>query len=68
MRSFLSMTCLAALGKETDLRTHIRGAVNNGATREEIREVILHAGVYCGVPVALECTRIAKEVLDEMGL
>lgn len=67
-RSFLSITCLAALGKAEELRTHVRGAVNNGATREEIREVILHAGVYCGVPVALECTRIAKEVLDEMGV
>jgi len=67
VRSFLSITCLAALGKHDELRTHLRGAVRNGASREEIREVILHAGVYCGVPVALECTRIAKEVLDEMG-
>jgi 4-carboxymuconolactone decarboxylase len=66
-RSFLSITCLAALGKHDELRTHIRGALNNGATRDEIREVILHAGVYCGVPVALECTRIAKEVLDDAG-
>ena len=68
VRSFLSISCLAAVGKQEELRTHIRGAVNNGATRDEIREVILHAGVYCGVPVALECTRIAKEVLDEMGV
>ena len=67
-RSFLSITCLAALGHPDELRTHIRGAINNGATRDEIREVLLHAGVYCGVPVALECTRIAKEVLDEMGV
>ena len=67
-RSFLSITCLAAVGKPDEFRTHVRGAVNNGATREEIREVILHAGVYCGVPVALECTRLAKEVLDEMGV
>lgn len=66
VRSFLSITCLAALGKHDELRNHLRGAVRNGASREEIREVILHAGVYCGVPVALECTRIAKEVLDEM--
>ncbi|MFT5448982.1 MAG: 4-carboxymuconolactone decarboxylase [Gammaproteobacteria bacterium] len=65
-RSFLSMTCLAAFGRHDELRTHIRGAVRNGATREEIREVILHVGVYCGLPVALESTRIAKEVLDEM--
>jgi len=68
VRSFLSITCLAAMGKPDELRAHLRGAVNNGATREEIREVLLHAGVYCGMPVALECTRIAKEVLDEMGV
>jgi 4-carboxymuconolactone decarboxylase len=68
VRSFLSIACLAAMGKPDELRAHLRGAVNNGATREEIREVILHAGVYCGLPVALECTRIAKEVLDELGV
>jgi 4-carboxymuconolactone decarboxylase len=67
-RSFLSMTCLMAMGRNDELRVHIRGAVNNGATREEIREVVLHAGVYCGMPVALQSTRIAKEVLDEMGV
>lgn len=67
-RSFLSMVLLAALGKQEELRTHIRGAVNNGASRSEIREVLLHAGVYCGLPVTLESTRIAKEVLDEMGI
>jgi 4-carboxymuconolactone decarboxylase len=65
-RSFLSMAFLAALGKHDELRTHIRGAVNNGATAEEIREVLLHAGVYCGLPVALETTRIARDVLDEL--
>jgi len=68
VRSFLSITCLAAMGKPDELRAHLRGAVNNGATRDEIREVLLHAGVYCGMPVALECTRIAKEVLDELGV
>lgn len=66
-RSFLSMAFLAALGKHEELRTHIRGAINNGASADEIREVLLHAGVYCGMPVALETTRIAKEVLDEMA-
>ena len=65
-RSLLAMTCLAALGRHAELRAHIRGAVSNGATREEIRETLLQAGVYCGVPVTLECTRIAKEVLDEL--
>ncbi len=66
VRSFLSVALLASLGKHDELRTHLRGAINNGATREEIREVLLHAGVYCGLPVALESTRIAKEVLDAL--
>ncbi len=65
-RSFLSMAFLAALGKQAEFRTHVRGAVNNGATREEISEVILQAALYCGMPVGLECFRLAKEVLDEL--
>lgn len=63
-RSFLSIAFLAALGKHAELRTHIVGALNNGATREELTEVLLQAAVYCGMPVGLECFRIAKEVLD----
>ncbi len=65
VRSFLSVAFLAALGKHAELRTHIRGALNNGATPEELSEVLLQAAVYCGMPVALECFRVAKEVLDE---
>ena len=65
LRSFLSVAFLAALGKHAELRTHIRGALNNGATPEELGEVLLQAAVYCGMPVGLECYRIAKEVLDE---
>jgi 4-carboxymuconolactone decarboxylase len=65
-RSFLALAYLAALGKHDEFRTHVVGAVNNGATREEICEVLLQAAAYCGLPVALESTRIAKEVLDEI--
>ena len=65
-RSFLSMAFLAALGKHDEFRVHVRGAVNNGATREEISELLLQASLYCGFPVGLECFRIAKEVLDQM--
>ena len=67
LRSFLSVAFLAAMGKHAELRTHIRGAMNNGATPEELSEVFLQAAVYCGMPVGLECFRIAKEVLDERG-
>ncbi len=65
VRSFLSIAFLAASGKQAELRAHIRGALNNGATSEELCEVLLQAAVYCGMPVGLECFRIAKEVLDE---
>lgn len=65
-RSFLSMAFLAALGKHTEFRTHVRGAINNGATREEIAEVLIQSAAYCGLPVALESFRLAKEVLDEI--
>jgi len=67
-RSFLSMSFLAANGKHDEFRTHVRGAVNNGATVEEIREVLIQAALYCGFPVGLECTRIAHDVLNEMGV
>ncbi|MGE3537598.1 MAG: carboxymuconolactone decarboxylase family protein [Candidatus Tectimicrobiota bacterium] len=65
-RSFLSLAFLAALGKHAEFRTHVRGAVRNGASRAEITEVLMQAALYCGVPVGLECFRLAKEVLDEM--
>ena len=67
LRSFLSVAFLAALGKHAELRTHIRGALNNGVTADELSEIFLQAAVYCGMPVGLECFRIAKEVLDEGG-
>jgi 4-carboxymuconolactone decarboxylase len=66
-RSFLALAYLAALGRHSEFRGHVSGAVNNGATREEICEVLLQAAAYCGLPAALESTRIAKEVLDEIG-
>ena len=67
-RSFICIAFLAALGKHDELRTHLIGALNNGATWEEITEVLLQAALYCGFPVGLECFRIAKEVLDGHGV
>lgn len=64
-RSFLSLAFLAASGKHEEFRTHVRGALNNGASKQEITEVIVQAAVYCGFPVGLECMRIAKQVMDE---
>ena len=63
-RSLITIAMLAALKTPQELKGHIRGALNNGATKEEIREVLLHSAVYCGAPAAQEAFRAAKDVLD----
>ena len=55
---------LAALGRPQELKGHVRGALNNGATVQEIQEVLLHAAIYCGVPSAVDAFRAAAEVVD----
>ena len=65
-RSFLSIAYLAASGKLDELGAHVAGAVRNGASREEIREVLLQAALYCGMPAGLEAFRVAKRTLDEL--
>lgn len=62
-RSLVTVSMLTALGRSHELKGHIRGALNNGATPEEIREVLLHAAVYCGAPAAVEGFRVAQEVI-----
>jgi len=62
-RSLVTIAMLAALKAPQELKGHIRGALNNGASKEEIREVLLHSAVYCGAPAAQEAFRAAKEVL-----
>lgn len=64
-RSLLNLAMLTALNRPHEVRLHVRGAINNGVTPDEIREVLLQAAVYCGVPAALDSFRIAKEVLAE---
>jgi 4-carboxymuconolactone decarboxylase len=63
-RSLITIAFLTALGRQHELKGHVRGALNNGATPEEIREVLLHASIYCGVPSAVEAFRSAAEVVD----
>lgn len=63
-RSLITVAILTALGKQNELKGHVRGALNNGATVEEIQEVLLHATVYCGVPAAVEAFRSANEVVS----
>ena len=63
-RSLITVAFLTALGKQHELKGHVRGALNNGATAAEIQEVLLHASIYCGVPTAVEAFRTAAEVID----
>jgi 4-carboxymuconolactone decarboxylase len=63
-RSLITVAMLTALGKQNELKGHVRGALNNGATPAEIQEVLLHAAVYCGVPTAVEAFRSANEVVS----
>ncbi len=64
-RSLLNLAMLTALNRPHELKLHIRGALNNGVTKEEIREVFLQAAIYCGVPAGVESFRIAREVFTE---
>jgi 4-carboxymuconolactone decarboxylase len=63
-RSLITVAMLTALGKQHELKGHVRGALNNGATPAEIQEVLLHASIYCGVPSAVDAFRTAAEVVD----
>jgi 4-carboxymuconolactone decarboxylase len=65
-RSFLNLAMIAALNRPNELKLHIRGALNNGLTREEIREVFLQVAIYCGVPASIDSFRLAREVFEEI--
>ena len=64
-RSILNLGMLAALGKPHEFELHLRAALTNGLTKEEIRAVMMHIAVYCGIPVGVDCFRIAKQVFGE---
>jgi 4-carboxymuconolactone decarboxylase len=66
-RSIVTVSMLVALGKMTELKIHVRGALNNGVTTEELQEIFLHASVYCGFPAALDAFRNAAEVVDQVA-
>ena len=67
-RSLLNQAMLSALNRPHEVKLHVRGALNNGVTKDEIREVFLQVAIYCGVPAAMDSFRIAKEVFKEMGV
>lgn len=63
-RSIATVSMLIALQAHAELKGHIRGALNNGVSPEELREIIMHAAAYCGYPAALSAMRVAREVID----
>ena len=66
-RSLLNIGMLMALNRGPELAVHVRGARRNGLSEEEIREAILHATTYCGVPAGVDAMKVAERVLDEMA-
>ena len=64
-RSVLNLGMLIALGKEHELKLHLNGALNNGLTKDEIKEVLLQTAIYCGVPAAVVAFRCAREVFKD---
>ena len=64
IRSMLTIAMVVAMGRAREVRVHVRGAITNGATETEIRETLLQAAVYCGMPAAMEAFRRAEAVLS----
>jgi 4-carboxymuconolactone decarboxylase len=65
-RSIINLAMLTALNRPHEIKAHLRGALNNGLSKEEIAEVFLQTAVYCGVPAAIDSFRIARELFKEM--
>jgi 4-carboxymuconolactone decarboxylase len=66
-RSMLNLAMLTALGKPAELKLHVKGALANGLSVDEIKEILLHATVYCGIPAGLDAFKAAHEVLKAEG-
>ena len=64
-RSIINLAMISALNRPHELKMHVKGALRNGLTKEEIREVLLQVGIYCGVPAAVDSVRVAREALNE---
>ena len=67
-RSILNIGVLIALGKKDELKLHLRGAIRNGVTVDEVKECILQSAIYCGAPAALEATRVAREAFKDLEI
>ncbi|MCM3709128.1 4-carboxymuconolactone decarboxylase [Sporosarcina luteola] len=64
-RSMLNLAMITALNRPHELKLHVRGALNNGVTKDEIKEVLLQTAIYCGVPAAIDSFRVATAVFEE---
>jgi 4-carboxymuconolactone decarboxylase len=67
-RSIINLAMLTALNRPHEIKLHVRGALRNGLTKEQIREVLLQTMIYCGVPAAIDAFRVAREVFKEEGV
>lgn len=67
-RSLLNLAMISALNRPHEVRAHVKGALTNGVTKDEIREVFLQVAIYCGVPAGVDSFRIAREVFAELGV
>jgi 4-carboxymuconolactone decarboxylase len=67
-RSIVNLAMLTALNRPHELKLHVKGAMNNGLSKDEIAEIFLQSAIYCGVPAAIDSFRTAKDVFKEMGL
>jgi len=67
-RSFINLAMITALNRPHEVKMHIKGALNNGLTKNDIQEVFLQVAIYCGVPAAVDSFRIAREVFQELGI
>jgi 4-carboxymuconolactone decarboxylase len=65
-RSLLNIAMLGSLNRNHELKMHVKGAIRNGCTKDEIREVLLQVAIYCGIPAGVESFRVAKEALTEL--
>jgi 4-carboxymuconolactone decarboxylase len=66
MRSLINLAMITALNRPHEVKLHLKGALNNGCSKEEIMEVLLQTAIYCGVPAAVDSFRLAREVFSEI--
>jgi 4-carboxymuconolactone decarboxylase len=65
-RSMINLAMISALNRPHELKLHVKGALVNGVTREEIREILLQVAIYCGIPAGIDSFRLAKEAFAEL--